>query len=225
MGLAPLDGAQDLVENLRRLKLATIREEAAEVLQNAKTQRLSAEDVLRTLVTAEINGRDAANRRIRLKQAGFPALKTLETLNLTTSSIPRPTFEYLGSLEWIRAAENALLVGPAGTGKSHCLIGLGYRAIERGLRVRYFAAADLVEALYRGLADNSAGKLMVGILRNDLVLIDELGFAPLDETGRTHALRPRCWIPRSGVSCPRGDRERRCVIQCVGVIGHQIAGG
>jgi DNA replication protein DnaC len=174
---------QDLVDSLRRLKLATIREEAADVLQNAKTQRWSAEDVLRTLVTAEINGRDAANRRIRLKQASFPAVKTLETFDVTTSSIPQPTFDYLGSLEWIRATENALLVGPAGTGKSHCLIGLGYRAIERGLRVRYFAAADLVEALYRGLGDNSVGKLIVGILRNDLVLIDELGFAPLDETG------------------------------------------
>ena len=64
---------------------------------------------------------------------------------------------------------------PPGTGKSHCLIGLGYRAIECGLRVRYFAAADLVEALYRGLADNTVGKLIGGILRNDLVLIDELG--------------------------------------------------
>ena len=54
---------------------------------------------MRTLVTAEINGRDAANRRIRLKQAGFPALKNLETFDLTTSSIPRPTVEYLGSLD------------------------------------------------------------------------------------------------------------------------------
>jgi DNA replication protein DnaC len=76
-----------------------------------------------------------------------------------------------------------LLVGPAGTGKSHSLIGVGYRAVERGLRVRYFVAADLVEALYRGLADNTVGKLIHTVLRNDLVLIDELGFAPLDETG------------------------------------------
>jgi DNA replication protein DnaC len=72
---------------------------------------------------------------------------------------------------------------PAGTGKSHSLIGVGYRAVERGLRVRYFVAADLVEALYRGLADNTVGRLIHSVLRNDLVLIDELGFAPLDETG------------------------------------------
>jgi len=72
---------------------------------------------------------------------------------------------------------------PPGTGKSHSLIGVGYRAVERGLRVRYFVAADLVEALYRGLADNTVGKLIHAMLRNDLVLIDELGFAPLDEAG------------------------------------------
>jgi DNA replication protein DnaC len=49
--------------------------------------------------------------------------------------------------------------------------------------VRYFTAAELVETLYRGLADNSVGKLIENMLRNDLVIVDELGFAPLDDTG------------------------------------------
>jgi DNA replication protein DnaC len=147
------------VDGLRRLRLATIRAQAAEVLQTARTQRWLPEDVLRTLINAEIAGRDQANRRIRLKQAGFPATMTLESFDVAASCIPRPTFEYLASLEWVRATENLLLVGPAGTGKSHSPIGVGHRAIERGLRVRYFVAADLVEALYRGLADNTVGKL------------------------------------------------------------------
>ena len=112
---APL--APDLVDGLRRLKLATMREQAAEVLQLAKTQRWSAEDVLRALLQAEIAARDAANRRIRLKQAGFPVPKTLEAFNVSESSIPRPTFEYIASLEWVHAKENLLLVGPSGTGK------------------------------------------------------------------------------------------------------------
>ena len=174
---------QDVIDGLRRLRLATSREQAAEVLQTARTQRWPPEDVPRTLITAEIAGREHANRQIRLKQAGFPATKTLESFDVGASSIPRPTFDYVASLEWIRAPENLLLVGPAGTGKSHSLIGVGYRAVERGPRVRYFVAADLVEALYRGLADNTVGKLIHAMLRNDLVLIDELGFAPLDETG------------------------------------------
>jgi DNA replication protein DnaC len=175
--------ALDLVEGLRRLRLATMREQAAEVLQTARTQRWAAEDVLRTLVAAEIAARDDANRQLRLKQAGFPAAKTLEAFDVAASTIPRPTFDYLASLEWVRARENLLLVGPPGTGKSHALVGCGVRAVEQGLRVRYFVAADLVEALYRGLADNTVGKLIHGLLRHELVLIDELGFAPLDEIG------------------------------------------
>src|SRR5213079_756095 len=69
------------------------------------------------------------------------------------------------------------------TGKSHLLTGLGIAAVEAGQRVRYFVAADLVETLYRGLADNSVGKLIDTLLRADLLIIDEMGFAPLDATG------------------------------------------
>ena len=86
-------------------------------------------------------------------------LKTLDEFKATQSSVPRATFDYVASLEWIRATENLCLVGPAGTGKSHLLIAVGHAAVAAGLRVRYFVAADLVEALYRGIADNSVGKL------------------------------------------------------------------
>ncbi len=164
MAAAPPPLAPDLVDGLRRLKLATMRDQAAEVLQSAKTQRWGAEDVLRTLLKAEIAARDAANRRIRLKQAGFPVPKTLEVFNVAESSIPRPTFEYIASLEWVDAKENLLLVGPSGTGKSHALVGCGVRAVERGKKVRYLVAADLIETLYRGLADNTVGKVISGLL-------------------------------------------------------------
>ena len=63
------------------------------------------------------------------------------------------------------------------------LIALGVAAVHAGHKVRYFTAADLVETLYRGLADNTVGKVIDTLLRNDLVIIDELGFAPLDDTG------------------------------------------
>jgi len=93
------------------------------------------------------------------------------------------TFDYLASLEWIAAKEDVCLVGPAGTGKSHLLVALGHAAVDAGKRVRYFTAADLVETLYRGLADNSVGRVIETILRADLIIIDEIGFAPLDDTG------------------------------------------
>ena len=63
------------------------------------------------------------------------------------------------------------------------MIALGYAAAQAGHRVRYFTAPDLVETLYRGLADNSVGKTIDTLLRNDLLIIDEVGFAPLDDTG------------------------------------------
>ncbi len=70
-----------------------------------------------------------------------------------------------------------------GTGKSHLLVALGVAAVAAGHKVRYFTAAELTETLYRGLADNSVGRIIDTLLRNDLILIDEVGFAPLDETG------------------------------------------
>jgi DNA replication protein DnaC len=52
-----------------------------------------------------------------------------------------------------------------------------------GQRVHYYTAAELIDSLYHGLADNSVGKIIDGLLRYDLVIVDELGFAPLDDTG------------------------------------------
>jgi DNA replication protein DnaC len=175
--------APDLHAGLRRLKLAAMRTLAPELLVTAKTQRWAPEELLRTLVEAEICARDASNARHRLKVAAFPVVKTLEEFDVAASSIPRATFDYLASLEWITARENLCLVGPAGTGKSHTLIALGVAAVQAGHRVRYFTAAELVETLYRGLADNSVGRGIETLLRADLVIVDELGFAPLDDTG------------------------------------------
>jgi DNA replication protein DnaC len=173
----------DLEAGLKRLKLAKVRAIAPELLQTAKTQRWAPEELLRTLVEAEIAAREASNARARLRAAGFPVVKTLDEFNLKLSSVPQATFDYLASLEWITAAENLCLVGPAGTGKSHLLVALGHAAVSTGMRVRYFAAADLVETLYRGLADNSVARIVDSLLRADLVIIDELGFAPLDLAG------------------------------------------
>lgn len=173
----------DLTAGPRRLKLAAIRQLAPELLLTAKTQRWAPEEVLRALVEAEVAARDASNERARLKAATFAVLKTIDEFDLAASSIPAPTFAYLTSLEWITARENLAMIGPAGTGKTHTLIALGHAAVITGHRMHYLTGADLVETLYRGLADNTVGKTIETLLRNDLILIDEVGFAPLDDTG------------------------------------------
>jgi DNA replication protein DnaC len=175
--------APDLATGLRRLKLAAMRQLAPELLITAKTQRWTPEELLRTLVEAEITARDASNARARMKTAAFPVAKTLDEFDVPASSVPAATFAYLSSLEWVTARENLCLVGPPGTGKSHLLTALGTAAVQAGHKVRYLTAADLVETLYRGLADNSVGRVIDTLLRCDLILIDEIGFAPLDDTG------------------------------------------
>ena len=183
MSTAPPPLAPDLTAGLRRLKLAAMRRLAPELLITARTQRWNPEEFLRTLIEAEISSRDESNARTRMRQASFPVTKRLEEFDVAASSIPTATFDYLASLEWIRAAENTCLIGPAGTGKSHVLVALGVAAVDAGHKVRYFTAAELVETLYRALADNSVGKVIENLLRNDLIICDELGFAPLDDTG------------------------------------------
>lgn len=175
--------APDLEAGLRRLKLAAIRREGPDVLLTAKTQRWTPEETLRVLVDLEVTARDESNMRTRMAAARFPVDKTLDEFNLAESSIPGATHDYLVTLDWIRQADNLCLVGPAGTGKTHYLIALGRAAVEAGYRVRYHTAVDLVETLWRAIADNTVGKTIEQICRNDLIVIDEVGFAPLDHTG------------------------------------------
>ena len=100
---APL--APDIAAGLRRLKLAAIRQLAPELLITAKTQRWAPEELLRTLIEAEITAREASNARARMKTAAFPVTKALDELDRSACSIPGPTLDYLATLEWITARE------------------------------------------------------------------------------------------------------------------------
>ena len=173
----------DLEAGLKRLKLSTIRTRAPEILLTAKTQLWAPEETLRVLIDVEIASRDASNTRNRMATARFPVVKTFDEFHLAESSIPRASHDYLSTLDWIGRADNLCLVGPAGTGKTHYLIALGRAAVEHGHKVRYFTAIELVEHLYRAVADNTVGRAIEAVCRNDLIIIDEIGFAPLDHTG------------------------------------------
>jgi DNA replication protein DnaC len=172
-----------LETGLKRLKLSTIRRIAPDMLLTAKTQRWAPEETLRTLIEAEVDARDKSITITRMTAAKFPVKKTLEEFNIAESSIPTASHDYLVTLDWIRQTTNLCLIGPAGTGKSHYLIALGRAAVTAGYKVRYFTAIDLVEHLYRATADNTVGKTIEQLCRNDLLIVDEIGFAPLDHTG------------------------------------------
>jgi DNA replication protein DnaC len=91
----------DLEAGLKRLKLAAMRRLAPELLVTARTQRWRPEELLRTLIEAEIAAREASNTINRRRAAGFPVEKSLEEFDVGVSSIPRATFDYLAGLEWI----------------------------------------------------------------------------------------------------------------------------
>lgn len=184
---APLE--PELEAGLRRLKLRRVRELAPELCQTARTQRWRPEELLATLVREEIAAREASNLARRLKAARFPTHKALEGFDPAASELAPGTFSYLASLEWLERSENLCLAGPAGTGKSHLGAALGRAACEAGRRVRFLAADELVEELHRGLADNSVGKLVASLLRNDLVVIDDLGFTAMERTAAEHLFR------------------------------------
>ena len=183
----PLD--EELENGLRRLKLRRVRELAPELLQTARTQRWPPEELLAVLVREEIAARERSNLANRLKAAQFPGHKTLDAFDPAASELSRATFEFLRSLEWLERNDNLVFAGPAGTGKSHLCEALARAACQAGHRVRFFSADDLVEALYRGLADNSVGKLITGLLRNDVVVIDDLGFTAMDRVAAEHLFR------------------------------------
>ena len=160
-----------------------MRRIAPELLVTAKTQRWTPEDFLRTLIEAEITSRDASNARARHKAANFPVTKRLDEFDVAASSIPPATFDYLASLEWIRAGREPGAGRPGRHRQKPLLVALGHAAVDAGHRVRYFSAAELVDTLYRGLADNSVGRVIETILRAEYIILDELGFAPLDHNG------------------------------------------
>ena len=160
MSATPAALAPDLVAGLKRVQLAHFRVVAAEIVQTATTQRWPPEQLLRTLLSTEIAGRDAANQAARLKAAGFPVAKTFDGFQVAVSSVPQATLDYVASLEWLRARENLCLIGPVGTGKTHLLLAAGQAAVLAGHKVKYLIAADLVETLYRGLADNQWGRFL-----------------------------------------------------------------
>jgi DNA replication protein DnaC len=89
----------------------------------------------------------------------------------------------LGRCEWVKKAENVVLAGPIGTGKTHLAIALGIEATRQRLRVSFTKAAELVRTLVEARDSRELGRLQRPIARADLLIVDELGFVPFDRQG------------------------------------------
>jgi DNA replication protein DnaC len=170
------DPLAEALELTRRLKLPHIRRALSDLIPTAKAQRWDPAEVL--LLAEEVTGRDAATRRVRRKAAGFPSGKTFATWRPEESSIPGPTQNALGTLEWVSRAENLVAAGPSGTGKSHFVEALAHAAIEKDLRVAWFTLETLTGSIARAKVDGSVARTVARICRCDLIVVDDIGMLP-----------------------------------------------
>jgi DNA replication protein DnaC len=168
----------ELTAVLHRLRLPYFRRAAPEVCATARAQRWDPAEVLRVLLATEAAGRDAATTAMRRRAAGFPSGKTLESWREAESAIPLPTQRALATLEWLGRAENVVLAGPSGTGKTHYLEGLASAAINAGRRVAWFSLESLTATIGRAKADGSVGRVVARICRSDLIVVDDIGMLP-----------------------------------------------
>ena len=118
------------------------------------------------------------------KAARFPAYKDLATFDFAASEVNEATIRQLHQGEFTNRADNVVLIGGPGTGKTHLATALGVQPIEHGRKkVRFCSTVDLVNLLEEENTANKAGHLAESLLRLDLVVLDELGYLPFSSSG------------------------------------------
>ncbi len=171
-----------LEQRLRRLRLGWIASHYEAQNTESLRQKHSYLEFLERLVDGEIGAREDKALHKRLRAASFPVVKTLEDFDFSFQ--PRLDVKLvkdLASCGYIGRAENVIFVGQPGTGKTHLAIALGVRAIQEGYRVRFTTVQDLAAALRVAHADETVEDCIQLYLEPDLVILDELGFTPLDK--------------------------------------------
>ena len=176
MTASPVD---DVVDLLKALRLPHMRAAAPDLLATARAQRWEPAEAIRALLSEELSGRQASSVRSRRKAAGFPTGKTFDAWDETLSSIPAPTQRALRTLEWVDRAENLVVCGPSGTGKTHFLEALGQACIDAGHKVSWFSLEHLGALARRHSADDTTGRAIRRIMRSDVIVIDDIGLLPV----------------------------------------------
>jgi len=173
-----------LKNNLKTLRLPTMLAEFAKLSREAADADESYEQYLLRLSEMEVATRSANAIGARIKAAGFPVLKDLDTYDFSiTPALNKQKLLELARGEWIEQHFNACLIGNAGTGKTHLAIALGQAACRQSRRVRFFTAAGLVTALEEAQKQYRLDRLLAGLDKADLLIIDELGYLSFSRAG------------------------------------------
>jgi DNA replication protein DnaC len=173
-----------LSHHLKSLKLPVFLREYEKVGQLCAKENADYARFLLRLSELELIERERRGTERKLKEAGFPVRKTLDSFDFKAiPGVNKQQVLELARCEYIKRYENILIVGNSGTGKTHLAIALGMLACCEGFRVRFYTAAGLVTALMEARDERVLGRLKKQFSGQHLVVVDELGYVPFSKTG------------------------------------------
>jgi len=163
-----------------QLKLERIGADWSHLAQQAAREEASFADFLERVLGVEREARGERQRQTLLKLATLPAVKTIEQYDFGfATGAPRAQLQELASLAFVERAENVVLLGPSGVGKSHLAIALAYRAAMAGIKTRFITAADLMLQLGTAKAQGRLKEYFNrAVIGPRLLIVDELGYLP-----------------------------------------------
>ena len=166
---------------LTTLKLPGASRAMNDVLNDAETAGSSYVTVLGSLLEAEISYRRDRKLKRSLAGAHFPTAKHLDEFDVHgVSGVTKADLANLQDLRWMETNTNLLFFGPPGLGKTHLAIGLGMKAIEAGFTVCFERMTNLIRLLKTAEIQRSSTFRINRLLKADLVIIDEIGYTPID---------------------------------------------
>jgi len=173
-----------IVVMLRGLKMYGMAQAVGDLIEQGAPAFTSAIPILSQLLKAEMAEREVRSIAYQIKAARFPAYKDLAGFDFASSEVNESMVRQLHAGAFIDGADNIVLIGGPGTGKTHIASALGIQAVEHHRKkVRFFSTVDLVNALEQEKAANKAGQLAERLIRHDLVILDELGYLPFSPSG------------------------------------------
>jgi DNA replication protein DnaC len=173
-----------LDSHLKALRLPSVKRDYAKTAADAVAEGTSHERYLLRLIEGETADREQRAFAKRLKDARLPWRKTLADFVFTALPDLDPVKVHrLADCEFVTRAENVLLVGGSGTGKTHLATAIAIAACQKRLSVRFFTVSQLVEAMTEARTERSLGRLRASLQKLDLLVLDELGFVPLPAAG------------------------------------------
>ena len=171
---------QRIAEQCEQLSLNAMATNWSELASQTIKKEGSYADFIEQLLRSELLARQERTKSTLLKFASLPSVKTLEHYDFNfAAGAPRAQLNELASLVFIERAENIVLLGPSGVGKTHLAIAFAYKAIMAGIKTRFISAADLMLQLsVAKKQDKLKSYLQRTVLAPKLLVIDEIGYLP-----------------------------------------------